>query len=191
MAVAVSGHTARATRDRRGKKERAKEERKKGRKPWSPVAARTAGVEHAARRYNAAADPSDKKWRSSQRGYATRPTESIRAAKYAKRVPRLDTGDRAKDRKKKRRAREKGRRRLTRKRREFLREDTRARASSRLDGRPVAFSRITRRSVNGTRESREPIRTRQFGAKGIEKGDPGCVVAPHRTIRRAGDKPLA
>lgn len=65
MAVAVSGHTARATRDRRGKKERAKEERKKGRKPWSPVAARTAGVEHAARRYNAAADPSDKKWRSS------------------------------------------------------------------------------------------------------------------------------
>lgn len=47
------------------KKRTGKEERKKERKPWSPVAARTAGVEHAARRYNAAADPSDKKWRSS------------------------------------------------------------------------------------------------------------------------------
>lgn len=45
------------------------EEKRKGRKKRgsffsSPVTAATAGVERAARCYNAAADPSDRKWRS-------------------------------------------------------------------------------------------------------------------------------
>jgi len=44
------------------KKGRGKEERKKA---PSSVAEATTGVERATRRYNAAADPSDRKWRSS------------------------------------------------------------------------------------------------------------------------------